>query len=137
MPFFDCRIRQRSSRISTSRIIYVNQTSQPEKYRSNAISTAKYNAFSFFPRFLKEQFRRYSNVFFLIIALLQQIPDVSPTGRIATAGPLIIILTVSAIKEIFEDIKRRKSDQTVNNYRTTVLRDCEWKYTPWKDVGFV
>uniref|UniRef100_A0AAF5PQ80 Phospholipid-transporting ATPase n=3 Tax=Wuchereria bancrofti TaxID=6293 RepID=A0AAF5PQ80_WUCBA len=134
MPFFDCRIRQRSSRISTSRIIYVNQTSQPEKYRSNAISTAKYNAFSFFPRFLKEQFRRYSNVFFLIIALLQQIPDVSPTGRIATAGPLIIILTVSAIKEIFEDIKRRKSDQTVNNYRTTVLRDCEWKYTPWKDL---
>ncbi|VDM19251.1 unnamed protein product [Wuchereria bancrofti] len=128
------QIRQRSSRISTSRIIYVNQTSQPEKYRSNAISTAKYNAFSFFPRFLKEQFRRYSNVFFLIIALLQQIPDVSPTGRIATAGPLIIILTVSAIKEIFEDIKRRKSDQTVNNYRTTVLRDCEWKYTPWKDL---
>uniref|UniRef100_A0A0R3RW30 Phospholipid-transporting ATPase n=1 Tax=Elaeophora elaphi TaxID=1147741 RepID=A0A0R3RW30_9BILA len=134
MSFFGFRIRQHSSRVSASRIIYVNQTSQPEKYRSNAISTAKYNAFSFFPRFLKEQFRRYSNVFFLIIAILQQIPDVSPTGRFTTAGPFIIILVVSAIKEIFEDIKRRKSDQTVNNYCALVLRDREWKDTLWKNL---
>ncbi|VDO36795.1 unnamed protein product [Onchocerca flexuosa] len=133
MPFFDCRIKKRC-RISASRIIYVNQTSQPEKYRSNAISTTKYNIFSFIPRFLKEQFRRYSNVFFLVIALLQQIPDISPTGRFTTAGPFLIILSVSAIKEIFEDIKRRKSDQTVNNYYAAVLKGHEWKYTFWKDL---
>lgn len=34
----------------------------------------------------------------------QQIPGVSPTGRFTTAGPFIIILALSAIKEIFEDI---------------------------------
>ncbi|MCP4700073.1 MAG: hypothetical protein GY862_24955 [Gammaproteobacteria bacterium] len=34
-------------------------------------STAKYNVLTFLPRFLFEQFRRYANVFFLIIALLQ------------------------------------------------------------------
>ncbi|KAL4002263.1 Phospholipid-transporting ATPase tat-1 [Acanthocheilonema viteae] len=134
MSFFGFKITQHSSRISTSRIIYVNQTSQPMKYRSNAISTAKYSVLSFFPRFLREQFRRYSNVFFLIIAILQQIPGVSPTGRFTTAGPFIIILAVSAMKEIFEDIKRRKSDQTVNNYYATVLRDREWKYILWKNL---
>ncbi|ETN84642.1 phospholipid-translocating P-type ATPase, flippase [Necator americanus] len=74
------------------------------KFLSNRISTCKYNGFSFLPRFLYEQFRRYNNVFFLMIALLQQIPDVSPTGRYTTAVPFILILTVSAIKEIFEDI---------------------------------
>jgi phospholipid-transporting ATPase len=69
---------------------------------------------------LLQQFRN-SNVFFLCIAILQQIPDVSPTGnfqvtffqfllnyqylgRYTTAVPFLLILTVSAIKEIFEDI---------------------------------
>lgn len=58
----------------------------------------------FIPLFLFEQFRRWANVFFLMIALLQQIPDVSPTGRYTTLVPLIFILSVSAIKEIIEDI---------------------------------
>lgn len=39
-----------------------------------------------------------------MIALLQQIPDVSPTGRYTTLVPLIFILSVSAVKEIIEDI---------------------------------
>lgn len=34
-------------------------------------STAKYNVITFLPKFLLEQFSRYSNVFFLFIALLQ------------------------------------------------------------------
>lgn len=78
------------------------------KFGSNAITTAKYNFASFLPKFLFEQFRRYANIFFLFIALMQQIPNVSPTGRYTTAVPLICILTVSAVKEIFEDIKRHK-----------------------------
>lgn len=71
---------------------------------AHRFSTCKYNALTFLPRFLLEQFRRYSNVFFLCIALLQQINDVSPTGRYTTAVPFLIILSVSAIKEIFEDL---------------------------------
>lgn len=63
-----------------------------------------FSPFSFIPSFLFEQFRRYSNCFFLFIALLQQIPDVSPTGRYTTLVPLIFILSVSAIKEIVEDV---------------------------------
>ena len=35
--------------------------------------------------------------------MLQQIPDVSPTGRYTTLVPLIIILTIAGIKEIVED----------------------------------
>lgn len=34
---------------------------------------------------------------------MQQIPDVSPTGRYTTLVPLIFILTVAGIKEIIED----------------------------------
>uniref|UniRef100_A0A8C3LDF9 Phospholipid-transporting ATPase n=1 Tax=Chrysolophus pictus TaxID=9089 RepID=A0A8C3LDF9_CHRPC len=53
---------------------------------------------------LYSQFRRAANAFFLFIALLQQIPDVSPTGRYTTLVPLLFILAVAAVKEIIEDI---------------------------------
>uniref|UniRef100_A0A8C5BK39 Phospholipid-transporting ATPase n=1 Tax=Gadus morhua TaxID=8049 RepID=A0A8C5BK39_GADMO len=65
--------------------------------------TAKYNALTFMPRFLFAQFRRAANSFFLVIAMLQQIPDVSPTGRWTTLVPLVAILLVAAVKEIIED----------------------------------
>jgi hypothetical protein len=61
-------------------------------YASNKISTTKYSLITFLPKFLFEQFRRYANIFFLSIGLLQQIPDVSPTGRFVTIVPFAIIL---------------------------------------------
>ena len=42
-----------------------------QRFCGNRVSTAKYNTFTFLPCFLFEQFRRYSNCFFLLIALLQ------------------------------------------------------------------
>uniref|UniRef100_A0A671XSZ4 Phospholipid-transporting ATPase n=1 Tax=Sparus aurata TaxID=8175 RepID=A0A671XSZ4_SPAAU len=68
--------------------------------------TAKYNVLTFLPRFLYSQFRRAANAFFLFIALLQQIPDVSPTGRWTTLVPLLFILVVAAVKEFIEDLVR-------------------------------
>lgn len=53
-----------------TRTIHVNSV-QNYKHCSNCISTAKYSILSFLPIFLFEQFRRYSNCFFLLIALLQ------------------------------------------------------------------
>jgi len=66
--------------------------SEENIFVSNAISTAKYSLWTFVPKFLFEQFRRYANVFFLMIGLLQQIPDVSPTGRFVTIVPFGVIL---------------------------------------------
>lgn len=53
------------------RVVFVNAPHQPATYRNNHISTAKYSLLSFIPSFLFEQFRRYSNCFFLFIALMQ------------------------------------------------------------------
>ena len=43
--------------------------------------------------------------------LLQQIPNVSPTGRYTTALPLLFILMVSAAKEIMEDFVSVNDDR--------------------------
>uniref|UniRef100_A0A8C4RN41 Phospholipid-transporting ATPase n=1 Tax=Erpetoichthys calabaricus TaxID=27687 RepID=A0A8C4RN41_ERPCA len=99
------------------RLIFINQP-QLTKFCGNHVSTAKYNVLTFLPRFLYSQFRRAANAFFLFIALLQQIPDVSPTGRYTTLVPLLFILIVAAVKEIIEDLKRHKADNVVNKKET-------------------
>ncbi|XP_053599624.1 probable phospholipid-transporting ATPase IA isoform X4 [Plodia interpunctella] len=114
-----------------TRIIFVNGP-QPINFVNNRISTAKYSVPSFIPLFLFEQFRRYSNCFFLLIALLQQIPDVSPTGRWTTLTPLILILSISALKEIVEDFKRHRADDETNRRKVAVLRDGAWHTVRWE-----
>uniref|UniRef100_A0A8B9VUS9 Phospholipid-transporting ATPase n=1 Tax=Anas zonorhyncha TaxID=75864 RepID=A0A8B9VUS9_9AVES len=100
-----------------ARTIYVNQPQQ-SKFRDNWVSTAKYSVVTFLPRFLYEQIRKAANAFFLFIALLQQIPDVSPTGRYTTLVPLLFILTVAGIKEIIEDYVKENNQLTL---QTSIL----------------
>ncbi|XP_073439222.1 phospholipid-transporting ATPase IB [Dendrobates tinctorius] len=119
---------------AATRTLLIHQP-QTCKFRDNRVSTAKYSVLTFLPRFLYEQIRRAANAFFLFIALLQQIPDVSPTGRYTTLVPLIFILTVAGIKEIIEDYKRHKADNTVNNKRTIVLRGGTWQNVIWREVA--
>ncbi|XP_008293336.1 probable phospholipid-transporting ATPase IA isoform X5 [Stegastes partitus] len=117
-----------------ARLIHLNQP-QFTKFCSNRVSTAKYNVITFLPRFLYSQFRRAANAFFLFIALLQQIPDVSPTGRWTTLVPLLFILVVAAVKEIIEDLKRHNADNVVNKKECQVLRNGAWEIVHWEKVA--
>ncbi|XP_063732326.1 probable phospholipid-transporting ATPase IA isoform X4 [Eleginops maclovinus] len=116
-----------------ARMIYLNQP-QFAKFCNNRVSTAKYNVLTFLPRFLYSQFRRAANAFFLFIALLQQIPDVSPTGRWTTLVPLLFILVVAAVKEFIEDLKRHNADSIVNKKECQVLRNGAWEIVHWEKV---
>ncbi|CAL4073612.1 unnamed protein product, partial [Meganyctiphanes norvegica] len=121
---------------SEHRTVYLN-VQQPSKYCDNAICSAKYKykLLFFLPVFLFEQFRKYQNMFFLVIALLQQIPDISPTGRYTTLLPLIIITIFSGIKEIVEDLKRHAADNEINNKRIVrVLKGQQWMDVKWREV---
>jgi phospholipid-transporting ATPase len=104
------------------------------RFVSNHVSTAKYNIVTFIPKFLFEQFSKYANLFFLFTAILQQIPNVSPTNRYTTIVPLAIVLAVSAIKELVEDYKRRMSDRGLNFSKTQVLKGSSFHDTKWVDV---
>ena len=106
------------------------------KWLSNKITTSKYNVFSFLPKFLFEQFRRYANIFFLAIGLMQQIPNVSPTGKYVTIVPFMVILSLTALKELLEDVKRNKADDKVKNAKTLVWDKHARDFVPkaWKEV---
>lgn len=124
---------------SEYRKIKVNRQLQEIKFKKNSISTSKYNILTFIPKFLFEQFQKYSNIFFFVIVMFQQIPDVSPTGRFTTLIPLLFIMGASMIKEIIEDFKRRKSDSFLNNKPINVLRSNglvqpHWEKAKWKNL---
>ncbi|XP_027445395.1 phospholipid-transporting ATPase IB-like isoform X4 [Zalophus californianus] len=121
------------SDVSKVRTIYLNEPLR-NSFCKNSISTAKYSMWSFLPRYLYLQFSKAANAFFLFITILQQIPDVSPTGKYTTLLPLMMILMVSGIKEIVEDYKRHMADKLVNTKTTIVLRENAWKMIMWKEV---
>jgi phospholipid-transporting ATPase len=119
------------------RIIHLNNppANSANKHVNNHISTAKYNIATFLPKFLLEQFSKFANIFFLFTAALQQIPNISPTNKYTTIGPLILVLLVSAGKELIEDYKRKKSDKTLNNSKAQVLRGSSFQETKWINVA--
>lgn len=119
------------------RIIHLNNApvNAGNKWVDNHISTAKYNIATFLPKFLFEQFSKYANLFFLFTAVLQQVPNVSPTNRYTTIVPLMIVLMISAIKELVEDYKRKKSDKSLNDSPARVLKGSSFTETKWINVA--
>ncbi|KAF2144222.1 uncharacterized protein K452DRAFT_223949 [Aplosporella prunicola CBS 121167] len=119
------------------RIIHMNNppANAANKYVDNHVSTAKYNIATFIPKFLYEQFSKVANLFFLGTAIMQQIPNVSPTNRYTTIAPLIIVLLVSAIKELVEDFRRKSQDRGLNNSKARVLKGSSFQETKWINVS--
>jgi phospholipid-transporting ATPase len=119
------------------RIIHLNNppANSASRFVDNHVSTAKYNIATIIPKFLFEQFSKYANLFFLFTAALQQIPNISPTNKYTTIGPLIVVLAVSAGKELVEDYKRKASDTALNSSKARVLRGSSFVDTKWVNVA--
>jgi phospholipid-transporting ATPase len=118
------------------RIIHLNDTpaNNAQKFMNNHVSTAKYNIATFLPKFLFEQFSKYANLFFLFTAIIQQVPNVSPTNKYTTIGPLAVVLLVSAIKECVEDVKRHNSDKDLNRSKAEVLQGGDFVIKKWYQI---
>jgi phospholipid-translocating ATPase len=99
------------------RTIYLESgTTNPSKRRfpDNAVRNSKYNALTFFPRALYEEFRMFYNIFFLLIAISQLIPALRVGYLVTYIGPLAFVLAVSMSKSAVDDILRRRRDHEVN-----------------------
>ncbi|KAL9104418.1 MAG: hypothetical protein Q9163_000623 [Psora crenata] len=94
----------------------------PPRFPPNAVSNAKYTAWSFFPRMLYNEFSFFFNMYFLLVALSQIIPSLR-IGYLSTyIAPLVFVLAITLGKEAFDDIARRKRDGEANKEEYTVLR---------------
>jgi P-type E1-E2 ATPase len=63
-----------------------------------------------------------ANVYFLLIAFLQTIKSISISdGKSVMAIPLVMVISVSMVKDAFEDYKRHKSDAQENEKKVMAL----------------
>jgi len=104
-----------------SRKISVGQY-PPPRFPPNAVSNAKYTAWSFLPQTLYNEFSFFFNMYFLLVALSQIIPSLR-IGYLSTyVAPLVFVLAITLGKEAMDDIARRKRDSAANKEAYTVLR---------------
>lgn len=106
---------------SASRVVAVG-SSQSTRYPPNSVSNAKYTAFSFLPVTLYNEFSFFFNMYFLLVALSQAIPQLR-IGYLSTyIAPLAFVLMITMGKEAFDDVGRRRRDNEANSEEYAVLR---------------
>ncbi|KAL6435695.1 hypothetical protein ACFW04_005540 [Cataglyphis niger] len=103
-------------------------------YANNYIKTSKYTVLTFLPLNLFEQFQRLANFYFLCLLVLQMIPAISSLTPITTAIPLIGVLTLTAVKDAYDDFQRHSNDSQVNNRKSQTLRGTNLREEKWSQV---
>ncbi|KAI9672166.1 MAG: putative aminophospholipid-translocase [Alyxoria varia] len=103
---------------STNRLVSLNN---PDRFPPNLVSNAKYTPWSFLPRTLYNEFSFFFNLYFLLVALSQLIPQLR-IGYLSTyVAPLAFVLMITLGKEAYDDITRRRRDAELNSEKFTVL----------------
>ncbi|XP_030639450.1 phospholipid-transporting ATPase ID [Chanos chanos] len=104
------------------------------QYASNCIMTSKYNIITFLPVNLFEQFQEVANTYFLFLLILQLIPQISSLSWFTTIVPLVLVLSITAVKDATDDYFRHKSDNQVNNRQSQVLINGVLQKEKWMNV---
>ena len=107
---------------------YINQNKKNKDFNipNNEICQSKYNFITFLPKVLLLQFFKLENVYFLIIAIFQIIPIISPLTSTTAIVPLAFVLFVSIVREGIEDYQRHIYDNQLNAEKILVYRNNEW-----------
>ncbi|EGR28204.1 phospholipid-translocating p-type flippase family protein, putative [Ichthyophthirius multifiliis] len=132
LPFFSFQYTD-EWQIQPERLIH---TSKPDfDVCNNQIHTAKYSILTFLPLNLLEQFSNLPNLYFLVVGLLQMINEITNSERKPVIYvPLLVILIITAIKDIYEDIKRHKQDKKENQIPTLIYKNNKFVQDQSKNI---
>jgi len=106
----------------------------PKKFPSNFVRTSKYSAIDFLPVTLLLQFKRYANIYFLLIAILQSIPAISPLNPVTAIVPFAFVLCLSMLREGLEDLARHRADNEANASLTRIYQQGKFVDVQWRNV---
>ena len=109
---------------------------------NNKVVTAKYNIFNFLPLNLCNQLSKAQNLYFIMISCMQTIRAISiSAGKAVQAAPLIVVMILSILKDLYEDLKRHRQDAEENNQSATMWNEDKQKFEKvdwWKiQVGSI
>lgn len=70
---------------------------------------------NFLPKNMLLQFSKLANLYFLLVLALQVIKPISMSaGKPNILVPLFVVVGISAVKDLLEDLKRKKVDKLEN-----------------------
>ncbi len=104
----------------TSRTVWLGKETT-EKFPPNVIRNQKYSIITFVPIVLYNQFKFFLNMFFLVMALSQFIPQLRIGYLYTYWGPLGFVISVTMIREAIDDFRRYQRDKEVNASRYSKL----------------
>ncbi|KAJ2330600.1 hypothetical protein GGI00_003629, partial [Coemansia sp. RSA 2681] len=104
-----------------------------DNYCTNAITTSQYTLLNFLPKNLSRQFRRVANIYFLALTVLQLINYFAVGNRFLTVVPIILVLSITAIKDAYEDTQRHITDKMFNDRHTRIVRNLRNTNLLWQD----
>ena len=101
---------------------------------SNKVENNKYNIILFLPTVIYNQFKQFGNFFYLVMAISQFIPDIKVGFLFAYVSPLCVVVIVSLLKELADDINRRIQDFKTNSTKVTVIQFVKNKKSSSKEL---
>lgn len=107
--------------------MYLSGETIPKKFVGNKINNQKYNVFNFVFKVLYNEFKFFFNLFFLLIALSQFVPQLRVGFLFTYISPLVVVLLITMIKEAFDDFTRFRRDMAINKAKYPVFEKGEWK----------
>jgi phospholipid-translocating ATPase len=105
-----------------------------QKYEPNVIRNQKYSIFSFLPLVLYGQFKFFFNLYFLLNAFTQLLPGLRVGYLFTYFGPLAFVLTVTIVKEGYDDYKRYLRDLEANAQMYEKLTKDGYVLIPSSDI---
>lgn len=127
------------------RKIQINPTETDEliSFPSNKICSKNYGKYSFIFKGLYEQFLRLPNIWFLLISLLEFIPQYQNLSNYMYYSKhssfflLLFFICVSIIKNIYEDSRRSNIDYQINNRLCHMLDgpNSQLKAVRWMELS--
>ncbi|XP_055721120.1 phospholipid-transporting ATPase VD-like isoform X2 [Salvelinus fontinalis] len=107
-----------------------------KSYSSNKVTTTKYSFLSFIPKNLFEQLHRFANIYFIFLAALNFVPVVNAFQPEISIIPILLVLAVTAVKDLWEDYRKHKSDKFINGLVCEIYSRKRQTYVDqrWQDV---
>ena len=90
---------------------------------SNKISTTMYKPYNFLYLGLFNQIKQFTNIYFIIIAILSVIKEVSTIDPVSAFLPVLFVIFFSLIFDWGVDIKRYLSDKKINKKEVNIIRN--------------
>ena len=107
------------------KMIYIKAQDLNYTEWSNKIVNHKYNLITFIPIVLFNQFKQFGNFFYLIMSISQFFDQLVVGFLFTYIAPLSFVVSVSMLKELYDDINRRIQDKKTNSTLITVLKPDE------------